>query len=111
MLANAQRMKSGSFSNTTTLTSTNSFGFSNGNNLRFNDCTILGPIASDVPTAYTHFANSLEFTGATLFDKKVRAFDKDTGALLTRAFTQKTPDGAVRRGLDEMKAFLRPFFD
>ncbi|HTK75183.1 MAG TPA: hypothetical protein VL371_07985 [Gemmataceae bacterium] len=64
----SQRMKSGSFSNTTVLTATNSYGFSQGNNLRFDNCTMNGPIASDVPTAYTHFTNSWEFTGATMFN-------------------------------------------
>jgi len=66
----SQRMNSGSFSNNTTLTAANSKGFAAGNNLRFNDCTIDGPIASDVPTAYTHFTNSWEFTGATTFNNQ-----------------------------------------
>ena len=42
-----------------------------GNNLRFDNCTINGPIACDVPTAYTHFTNSWEFTGATMFNNNV----------------------------------------
>lgn len=67
----SQRMKSGSFSNTTVLTTTNSKGFDDGNNLRFNNCTMNGPVASDNPTAYTHFSNSWEFTGSTLFDNQV----------------------------------------
>lgn len=46
-------------------------GSKNGNNLRFNNCTINGPIAGNYATAYTHFANSWEFTGATLFDNQV----------------------------------------
>jgi hypothetical protein len=69
----SKRMISGSFSNNTTLTSTNSHGFNRGNNFRFNDCTFRGPLASDVPTAYTHFTNSWEFTGATRFDNQVDA--------------------------------------
>jgi len=64
----SQTMKSGSFSSNTVLSTTNSYGYDRGNNLRFNDCTINGPIASDVPTAYTHFTNSWEFTGATKFN-------------------------------------------
>jgi hypothetical protein len=64
----ARRMVTGSFSNTTVLTTANSHGFRNGNNLRFHDCTIKGPLVSDVPTAYSHFANSWEFTGATNFN-------------------------------------------
>lgn len=64
----SQSMKSGSFTANTVLSTTNSNGFDRGNNLRFNDCTINGPIASDVPTAYTHFTNSWEFTGATTFN-------------------------------------------
>ena len=64
----SKTMKSGSFTTNTVLSTTNSYGFDRGNNLRFNDCTMNGPIASDVPTAYTHFANSWEFTGATTFN-------------------------------------------
>ena len=67
----AKRMKSGSFSASTPLTKDNSHGFNEGNNLRFNDCTFHGPLATDVPSAYTHFANSWEFTGKTLFDNTV----------------------------------------
>jgi hypothetical protein len=57
----AKKMKSGTFANTTVLTATNSSGFSEGNNLRFNNCTFEGPLTSSVPSAYTHFANSWEF--------------------------------------------------
>jgi hypothetical protein len=64
----SRRMKSGNFATDKPLTADNSYGFGNGNNLRFNNCTIHGPLASDVPTAYTHFANSWEFTGKTSFD-------------------------------------------
>lgn len=46
-------------------------GSKNGNNLRFNNCTFNGPIAGNYSTAYTHFANSWEFTGSTLFDNQV----------------------------------------
>jgi Tfp pilus assembly protein PilX len=69
----SQRMKSGqgSFNKDTALTTTNSLGFDSGNNLRFNNCTMNGPIASDNPTAYTHFTNSWEFTGSTTFDNQV----------------------------------------
>jgi len=64
----SKKMRSGSFAATTALTAVNSFGFTDGNNLRFNGCTFKGPVASDVPTAYTHFSNSWEFTGATKFE-------------------------------------------
>ena len=67
----AKRMISGSFSNTTLLTTANSSGFREGNNLRFNDCTFEGPLVGGYSTAYTHFANSWEFTGATYFNNKV----------------------------------------
>jgi Tfp pilus assembly protein PilX len=67
----SEKMLSGSFSNTTVLTTTNSSGFNQGNNLRFNNCTMQGPLASDVPTAYTAFGNSWEFTGATTFNNLV----------------------------------------
>lgn len=46
-------------------------GSRDGNNLRFNNCTFNGPIAGNYATAYTHFANSWEFTGSTLFDNQV----------------------------------------
>lgn len=67
----SKRMKSGSFAAGTTLTSTNSYGYTQGNNLRFNDCTMNGPVISSVPTAYTHFTNSWEFTGDTYFNNLV----------------------------------------
>jgi hypothetical protein len=67
----AKRMISGTFSNTTTLTATNSKGFTDGNNLRFNDCTFNGPLIGAYATAYTHFANTWEFTGATMFSNKM----------------------------------------
>jgi Tfp pilus assembly protein PilX len=67
----AKRMRSGTFANTTALTATNSYGFTDGNNLRFNDCTFEGPLVSPYATAYTHFANSWEFTGATYFNNKI----------------------------------------
>ena len=70
-MAWAKRMISGTFSNTTVLTATNSSGFKEGNNLRFNDCTFEGPLVGGYSTAYTHFANSWEFTGATYFNNKV----------------------------------------
>jgi Tfp pilus assembly protein PilX len=41
-----------------------------GNNVRFNNCTFEGPVTGSYATAYTHFANSWEFTGATKFDNK-----------------------------------------
>jgi Tfp pilus assembly protein PilX len=67
----SKRMYSGTFAAGTALTATTSKGFTDGNNLRFNDCTFNGPITSSVPTAYTHFTNSWEFTGATMFDNQV----------------------------------------
>jgi hypothetical protein len=76
----AQRKVSGdTFSNTKVLLSsgtpatgqTITKGSQLGNNLRFNNCTFNGPLANNYATAYTHFSNSMEFTGATLFDNKV----------------------------------------
>ncbi|MGD1278398.1 MAG: hypothetical protein ABR964_14390 [Tepidisphaeraceae bacterium] len=81
----SQRMVSGkgSFSANTTLTSSNSLGFQQGNNLRFDNCTITGPLVNGdsnamsgsspapVTTAYTHFTNSWEFTGSTVFNNTV----------------------------------------
>jgi hypothetical protein len=63
----SKKMKSGTFAAGTALTFATSYGFERGNNLRFNNCTIKGPLISDVPTAYSHFTNSWEFTGATYF--------------------------------------------
>ena len=67
----SQKMVSGSFTKDTVLTAGNSYGFQKGNNLRFHNSTFEGPIASNYATAYTHFTNSWEFTGATMFDNKV----------------------------------------
>lgn len=49
----------------------NSYGFTDGNNIRFNDCTFRGPLAGGYATAYTHFTNSWEFTGTTMFDNQL----------------------------------------
>lgn len=46
-------------------------GSRDGNNLRFNNCNFQGPLAGNYATAYTHFANSWEFTGATMFNNQV----------------------------------------
>jgi hypothetical protein len=46
-------------------------GSRRGNNLRFNNCTFEGPLTGAYATAYTHFSNSWEFTGATRFDNQV----------------------------------------
>lgn len=67
----SQRMLSGSFTKDTVLTAANSQGFNKGNNLRFHNSTFEGPIASNYATAYTHFTNSWEFTGSTMFNNKV----------------------------------------
>ena len=70
-MAWSKRMKSGTFANTTALTSGNSWGFAEGNNIRFNDCTFEGPLVGPYATAYSHFTNSWEFTGATYFNNKI----------------------------------------
>ena len=67
----SQKMVSGSFSKDTVLTGSNSYGFQKGNNLRFHNSTFEGPIAGNYATAYSHFTNSWEFTGATMFNNKV----------------------------------------
>jgi hypothetical protein len=46
-------------------------GSQKGNNLRFNNCNFKGPIAGGYATAYSHFSNSWEFTGSTLFNNQV----------------------------------------
>lgn len=46
-------------------------GSQSGNNLRFNNCEFQGPLAGAYATAYTHFANSWEFTGSTMFNNQV----------------------------------------
>jgi len=58
---------------TPTIGQTITRGSQQGNNVRFNNCAFEGPLAGNYATAYTHFANSWEFTGATLFDNKVDA--------------------------------------
>lgn len=67
----AQQMTSGSFTADTVLTSANSTAFTNGNNLHFNGCTFNGVLTADVPTAYTHFADSWEFDGTTVMNNQV----------------------------------------
>ena len=67
----SQRMASGkSFKPDAVLDWNYSYGYVLGNNIRFNNCTFNGPVASPYATAYSHFANSWEFTGATKFDNK-----------------------------------------
>ncbi len=67
----SQRMSSGKrFTADTVLDWNYSYGYVLGNNIRFNNCTFNGPIASPYATAYSHFANSWEFTGATKFDNR-----------------------------------------
>jgi hypothetical protein len=67
----AKQMTSGSFSADTALTASNSTAFTQGNNLHFKGCTFNGVLSSDVPTAYTHFANSWEFEGNTVINNQV----------------------------------------
>ena len=67
----AQKMISGTFNANTTLTSSNSVAYTQGNNLHFSGCTFNGVVTSDVPTAYTHFADSWEFDGVTAFNNQV----------------------------------------
>jgi Tfp pilus assembly protein PilX len=40
------------------------------NNIRFHNCLVVGSIASDAPTAFTHVRNKLQFTGSTRFTDK-----------------------------------------
>lgn len=58
-------------SGTPTSAQTITHGSQKGNNLRFNNCTFKGPIAGGYATAYSHFSNSWEFTGSTLFDNQI----------------------------------------
>jgi hypothetical protein len=67
----AERMISGVFSANTTLTASNSVGYTQGNNLHFSSCTFNGVMTADTPTAYTAFANSWEFDGTTTFNNTV----------------------------------------
>jgi hypothetical protein len=60
--------QSGTFAYGTASADKKSEGSKLGNNIRFNDCTFTGPLAGSYATAYTHFANSWEFTGKTLFN-------------------------------------------
>ncbi len=64
----AQTMITGTFNANTALTATNSVAFTQGNNLHFSGCTFNGPISASDPTAYTHFADSMEFDGVTNFN-------------------------------------------
>ena len=65
----SQRMTDGTkFNKDTPLSYDNSAGYNEGNNVRFDGCTFKGPLVSPYATAYSHFTNSWEFTGATKFD-------------------------------------------
>ncbi len=55
----------------TPLNSSNSTAFKQGNNLHFSGCNFNGVVTADVPTAYTHFADSMEFDGITNFNNTV----------------------------------------
>ncbi|HVX85143.1 MAG TPA: hypothetical protein VH253_10045 [Phycisphaerae bacterium] len=70
-MAWAQQMNSGIFSANTTLTSSNSVAYANGNNLHFSGCTFNGVMTADIPTSYTHFADSWEFDGNTTMNNQV----------------------------------------
>src|SRR5688572_26040352 len=61
----SQRMRTGRFDHSTVLTAANSHGYTDGNNLHFNNCVFNGPLAGADPSAYTYFTNKWEFTGAT----------------------------------------------
>lgn len=61
----------------------------------------------DWPRFFAHLER-LDYRGALVAELLYYQGAHDTGALLTRAFTQRTPDGAARAGLAEMQAFLRP---
>jgi hypothetical protein len=68
----AEQMVSGkTFSANTALTASTSVAFAQGNNLHFTSCTFNGVLTGDVPTAYTHFADSWEFDGTTAFNNTV----------------------------------------
>ncbi len=45
-------------------------GSEEGNNLRFDSCNILGPMAGNTVDVYTHCANSWEFGGNSVFNNK-----------------------------------------
>ncbi len=58
-------------------------GSQNGNNLRFDSCTFNGPIAGNYATAYTHFANSWEFTGTTNIDLSALPAAQQTATIVS----------------------------
>ena len=69
----SRTMYSGRFDKGEVITPANNQGAALGNNIRFHNCTFEGPLAAGYATAYTHFSNSWEFTGETLFDNKADA--------------------------------------
>ena len=66
----SQRMKSGSFSKSTALTSTNSWGYVRGNNLRFNDCVVEGPLMSERADGVLPLHQLLGVHRGTYFENK-----------------------------------------
>jgi hypothetical protein len=85
------RISGSSFSSNTVLLSsgtpqsgqTITEGSKYGNNLRFDSCTFNGPIAGNYATAYTHFANSWEFTGTTNIDLSALPADQQTATIVS----------------------------
>lgn len=61
----------------------------------------------DWPRFFAHL-DGLDYRGALVAELLYYQGAEDKGAMLTRAFTQRTPDGAVRTGLEAMQSFLRP---
>jgi sugar phosphate isomerase/epimerase len=72
--------------------------------VHFNDLRV-----ADWPRLFGHLARS-NYRGALVAELLYYQGAADTGAMLTRAFTHRTPEGSARRGLEEMNAFLGSFF-
>lgn len=72
------------------------------NNLRFQDCTFEGMIASDSPQAYTHARDKLQFTGNTQFNLDSPNLTADQKATFQRS-TIMTPQYSI-----DMGSFTQP---
>ena len=72
------------------------------NNIRFQDCTIEGMVASDSPQAYTHVRDKLQFTGNTQFNLDSPNLTADQKATFSRS-TIMTPQYSI-----DMGSFTQP---
>ncbi len=75
---------------------------SESSNVRFDGCTFLGSIAGDTPSAYTHWRNKVQITGATRFYG-----DPDDPELLAQPDAADLRDALVALGAEKLDRLQR----